>query len=48
MAKGGYAPMDGLKLYYEVHEEGIDLLPEERPEEVTAALSDLLSTRSQP
>lgn len=44
MAKGGYAPMDGLKLCYEVHEEGTDFLPEE----VTAAISDLLSTRSQP
>jgi len=48
VAKGGYAPINGLELYYEVHGEGTDFLPEERPEEDTAAISDLLSTRSQP
>ena len=49
MAKGGYAPVNGLELYYEVHgEESTDFLPEERPKKVTAAISDLLSTRSQP
>jgi len=46
--KGGYAPVNGLELYYEVHGEGADFLSEERPEGVTAAISDLLSTRSQP
>ena len=48
MAKGEYAPVNGLKLYYEVHWEGDDFLPDERPEAVTAAISHLLSARSQP
>jgi hypothetical protein len=48
VAKGEYAPVNGLELYYEVHGEGTDFLPEERPKEVTAAISDLLSTQSQP
>jgi hypothetical protein len=47
-AKGGYASVNGLELYYEVDGEGGDFLSEERPEEVTAAISNLLSTRNQP
>ena len=48
MAKGGYAPVNGLELYYEVDGEGGEFLFEERPEEVIAAISDLRSTWSQP
>ena len=49
VAKGGYAPVNGLELYFEVDGEGGDFLPGECSEEVTAAISDLLlSTRSQP
>jgi hypothetical protein len=48
VAKGEYAPVNGLELYYEVHGEGDDFLPEERPEAVTAAISGPLSARSQP
>lgn len=46
-AKSGYAPVNGLELYYEVLGQG-GHLPEARPEEVTAAISNLLSARSQP
>jgi hypothetical protein len=48
VANGEYAPVNGLKLYYEVHWEGDDFLPDERTEAVTDAISHLLSARSQP
>ena len=49
-AGGGDRPLTPrrLKLYYGVHGEGDDFLSEERPEAVDAAISDFLSTQSQP
>lgn len=48
MAKGGYAPVNGLELHHKVRGEGDDFLPEERPEGVTAAIGDPLGARSRP
>ena len=44
MAKGGYAPVNGLELFYEIHGEGGYF----HPEEVTAAIGVLLGARSRP